>query len=112
MIHSSPGTNGYLINDLWCTTESEILTCCCCIEEVAMAGGCCCCQGCITVLDSERVTRGLVVPKSWLGVGDLGQEDILRNFVVSHTGNLYKAVPMLRECCRQGESEEVSNSRN
>ena len=28
------------------------------------------------------------------------------------TGILYKAVPRLRECCRQVEAEEVSNSRN
>ena len=28
------------------------------------------------------------------------------------TGNLNKAVPRLRECCRQVEAEEVSNSRN
>ena len=28
------------------------------------------------------------------------------------TGNLYKAAPRLRECCRQVEAEEVSNSRN
>ena len=28
------------------------------------------------------------------------------------TGNLYKAVPRLRECCRQVEANEVSNSRN
>ena len=47
-----------------------ILTCCCCIEDVAIAGGCCC-HGCITVLDSESVTRGPDWPKSWLGVGDL-----------------------------------------
>ena len=28
------------------------------------------------------------------------------------TGNLYKAVPRLRGCCRPVEAEEVSNSRN
>ena len=28
------------------------------------------------------------------------------------TGKLYKAVPRLRECCRQVEAQEVSNSRN
>ena len=28
------------------------------------------------------------------------------------TGNPYKAVPQLRECCRQAQAEEVSNSRN
>ena len=29
-----------------------------------------------------------------------------------YTGNLYKAMPRLQECCRQVEAEEVSNSRN
>ena len=29
-----------------------------------------------------------------------------------NTGNLYKAVRRLRECCRQVEAEVVSNSRN
>ena len=28
------------------------------------------------------------------------------------TGNLYKAIHRLKECCRQVEAEEVSNSRN
>ena len=31
---------------------------------------------------------------------------------VQCTGNLYKAFPWLRECCRQGESEVIRNSRN
>ena len=30
----------------------------------------------------------------------------------AYTGNLYKAVPRLGECCRQVDAEEVSNSRN
>ena len=32
--------------------------------------------------------------------------------LIDYTGNLYKAVPRLGECCRQVEAEEVSNSRN
>ena len=31
---------------------------------------------------------------------------------IPNTGNLFKAVPRLGECCRQVEAEEVSNSRN
>ena len=30
----------------------------------------------------------------------------------TYTGNLYEAIPRLRECCRQVEAEDVSNSRN
>ena len=29
-----------------------------------------------------------------------------------YTGNLYKVVPRLRECCREVEADEVNNSRN
>ena len=38
--------------------------------------------------------------------------DILSTLDEDCTGNLYKAVPRLRECCGQVEAEEVSNSRS
>ena len=33
-------------------------------------------------------------------------------FFTLDTGNLYNAIPRLQECCRQVETEEVSNSMN
>ena len=56
-----------------------------------------------------------VMPRVSWGIGRLSlplELWISQSLLIGCTGNLYKADSRLRECCRQVEAEEVSNSRN